>query len=661
MSEFFVKSLHVILESRIPFVAAQSQSGGAGGGGGGGGGRGGDEVSFLGSSPVSSSSSSRSTNRWFNLELENCNAVQESAEPWRRGIMQEAMVVDILLQQQQQQQQQGGDPLLPSASSSSAAGGSSATRHRFFKGASSPNRYPSTSRGGDSWSGNDDSFSSQGGPSPTLLERWVVHYERRKKPPSTATGGLGLGGTGRGVSGGGGGGGLGHSESWGSGNLEGRFAVGSGSPGRAQQGVNLPIPYLPTHVIESPVVYKRTIIMLRSLYCSVRTLPAHRLFRLANSSSHSQSFSLSYMVSAAPPPLTTGDDRLMSTCRLTPIETQWGRLCVSVAYRSATAVTALEIMPPILPRIIADYVGSPTTDPLRRFSSIGSMPSRGNPGKQGVHMVSLPSSVPVSLGRRHSWSGGLNKVAGPPSLPPSSPTFQSASPSPNFHPSPPKPPSSPSGQGHMPSHLSPRTSPLHRPFSQPSSYQGHSNASQPIPIKSRYSPPFSPSPSPSPPAHGYSQQDNVLRSSSAPVSIPRPSNPMRPNSRHPMADPYHQNRGLLPPPSPQSKPAEVMLNRVASCNPRLWHGAQVHNNLHFNSNTFLSLPILRDCFASHIRFTLIPLSSGETCIHVHFFKVNSKVEPCWVMTPIRLLNQPIKVNDVLFATHCIVRDTLPDP
>ncbi|CAK9866300.1 unnamed protein product [Sphagnum jensenii] len=457
VSEFFVKSLHVILESRIPFVAAQSQSGGAGGGGGGGG-RGGDEVSFLGSSPVSSSSSSRTTNRWFNLELENCNAVQESAEPWRRGIMQEAMVVDILLH-----------------------------------------------------------FSSQGGPSATLLERWVVHYERRKKPPSTATGGLGLGGTGK--------------------------------------------------------VYKRTIIMLRSLYCSVRTLPAHRLFRLANSSSHSQSFSLSYMVSAAPPPLTTGDDRLMSTCRLTPIETQWGRLCVSVAYRSATAVTALEIMPPILPRIIADYVGSPTTDPLRRFSSIGSMPSRGNPGKQGVHMVSLPSSVPVSLGRRHSWSGGLNKVAGPPSLPPSSPTFQSASPSPNFHPSPPKPPSSPSGQGHMPSHLSPRTSPLHRPFSQP--YQGHSNASQPIPIKSRYSPPFSPSPSPSPPAHGYSQQDNVLRSSSAPVSIPRPSNLMRPNSRLPMADPYHQNRGLLPPPSPQSKPAEVMLNRVASCNPRLWHGAQV--------------------------------------------------------------------------------------
>jgi hypothetical protein len=31
------------------------------------------------------------------------------------------------------------------------------------------------------------------------------------------------------------------------------------------------------------------------------------------------------------------------------------------------------------------------------------------------------------------------------------------------------------------------------------------------------------------------------------------------------------------------------------------------------------------------------------------------------MTPIRLLSQPIKVNDVLFATHCIIGDTLSDP
>jgi hypothetical protein len=102
---------------------------------------------------------------------------------------------------------------------------------------------------------------------------------------------------------------------------------------------------------------------------------------------------------------------------------------------------------------------------------------------------------------------------------------------------------------------------------------------------------------------------------------------MRPNSRLPMADPYHQNRGLLPPPSPQSKPAEVMLNRVASCNPRLWHGAQVHSNLHFNSNTFCLFQFSESALLL-ISISLIPLPSGDTCIHVHFFKVNSRVEPC---------------------------------
>jgi hypothetical protein len=88
---------------------------------------------------------------------------------------------------------------------------------------------------------------------------------------------------------------------------------------------------------------------------------------------------------------------------------------------------------------------------------------------------------------------------------------------------------------------------------------------------------------------------------------------MRPNSRLPMADPYHQNRGLLPPPSPQSKPAEVMLNRVASCNPRLWHGAQVHSNLHFNSNTFLSPNSQRVlCFS-------YPFHTHSTIIRGHMY------------------------------------------
>jgi hypothetical protein len=41
----------------------------------------------------------------------------------------------------------------------------------------------------------------------------------------------------------------------------------------------------------------------------------------------------------------------------------------------------------------------------------------------------------------------------------------------------------------------------------------------------------------------------------------------------------------------------------------------------------LSLPILRECFASHIHFTLIPLSSWDTCIHVHLLKSIPKSNP----------------------------------
>jgi hypothetical protein len=88
--------------------------------------------------------------------------------------------------------------------------------------------------------------------------------------------------------------------------------------------------------------------------------------------------------------------------------------------------------------------------------------------------------------------------------------------------------------------ISPYSS-LHRlPFLQPSLYQNASNMLQLSPINSRYSPHFSQSLSPSP-THGYSPQDDHLRSSSAPVSIPHPSNVMHPNPWLFTAEPSHQN------------------------------------------------------------------------------------------------------------------------
>ena len=173
--------------------------------------------------------------------------------------------------------------------------------------------------------------------------------------------------------------------------------------------------------------------MLRSLYSKCRLLPTYRLFRLANSPSNCCNFSLTYRVLASVLPFSGYGDRDMPLYSFAPVETLYGRMCLSVAYQQNTSVVALEVVPSILPRIIPDYVGSPTTDPLKRFTGDPrSLPSGGMPINRGIRLVSVPSSLRNSpppdllLGRRHSWSGRINQVQ-PVLLPPSSPSYRSKS------------------------------------------------------------------------------------------------------------------------------------------------------------------------------------------------------------------------------------------
>lgn len=319
VAEYYAKALHILLEARIPHLGAP-----------GGYGNNSEHHDPRGAS-----------NKWFNLELESSTHVAESVEPWRRGLCQEPMVVDIWLHQPTTTTE-----VVPTSKWSSSS--PQRVRGEFY---------------------NDEEGSSQiSSVSRTLLERWVVHYERTKKgswlgfgpvlkPGVSVDGGVSL--------------------------EEEILGRGAGAPSTSASPAS-------SHVLERPVVYKRTVILLRSLYCLVRTLPAFRLFKLATVSSHSRSFSLSYTVSPAPSTLSEQDEGAMMKCNLTPIETQWGRLCIYSMYRNATAVTALEVTPRILSRIIPDYVGSPTTDTLRRFTSVGSLPSAGLSGRHGVHVVSLP-------------------------------------------------------------------------------------------------------------------------------------------------------------------------------------------------------------------------------------------------------------------------------
>lgn len=537
--EFFAKSLHIILESRIPALC-------------------GGEDESMGSSASSSSSGLKSRDRWFNLALGDCTSALENFEPWRRSFL-DPMVVDIVLVQPKpvdvDMPQPAGAPIVQPG----------------FKGGS-----PSK---GVSCSGGEG----------TVLERWIVQFDRRRGN-AVSTSGVSRGGSSfqaeavASVEG--------SSNPMGSVEVQDtRSNTGSGlriqgsntsherEMGECQaKGRNA----LPAHVTEVPAVYKRTVVMIRSLYSLCRLLPAYRLFRLANTSSHCCSFTLTYRVSSSAPSLSEHEVREMPMYNFTPVETAYGRMRLSVAYQHTTAVTALEIIPPVLPRIIADYVGSPTTDPLKRFpGEPHSLPSSGV-SRRGVHMVSVPSSVQnsppaPSLGRRHSWSGGVNQMQ-PTLLPPSSPSHRiSSSPSPSYpmdknpyHHYPPSPYSPYSWKHPSPDYsFSPLNSPSpssadHFSGGQPMNLYRQVGLSQAISIEGRLSPPFSPSPSPSPPTP-YSQEGSVskgpARSGSAPVTIPKPSHSRGP--KYLMGD---HVRSSLPPPSPRTRKVET-LHRCSSESP----------------------------------------------------------------------------------------------
>lgn len=80
--EFFAKSLHIILESRTPFMSSRNFSG--------------EQMICSPSSSSSSSSSVRPRDKWFNLALRECPAALENFDIGRRSSL-EPLVVDVVL------------------------------------------------------------------------------------------------------------------------------------------------------------------------------------------------------------------------------------------------------------------------------------------------------------------------------------------------------------------------------------------------------------------------------------------------------------------------------------------------------------------------------------------------------------------------------------
>ncbi|KAK6125615.1 hypothetical protein DH2020_040642 [Rehmannia glutinosa] len=205
----------------------------------------------------------------------------------------------------------------------------------------------------------------------------------------------------------------------------------------------------------------------------------------------------------------------------TPVETSCGRLCLSVLYRSSVLDVSSEPSTPMSPQFIPEYVGSPMAEPLKRFPS-------------GLVSQSSPSSSP--FGRRHSWSYDLYR-ASPPSMNPSpSPTYSE---------------SHASSSKQLSHRLPPASLPRHLHDETPAAHMKNPSYDEYWP-----SPMYSPSPSPSPPAYvsGSHLSKSLLRSESAPVSIP---------ASRLSGMPSLPNKQLMPPSPPMKANRLTISKRVA--------------------------------------------------------------------------------------------------
>lgn len=352
VSEYFVKSLQIILEARIPSVSAQKHF---------------DSFKTF----LSSSSVPRKQDQWFNLVLGNSNIPQQNIDLCKSN-QQGLIVIDVLLSQC------SGDHLNTS---------------EHYRARPATGSSPSSIKAGGAW----PTTHAEGGH--ILLERWFVQFKSwtgvgkcSEGRPNTVT--------------------VDSTESPLLPNLKNECRRAETSRDKTDTRLNWN--FLP-HVTDVPVVYKQTILMLRSLYSLTRLLPAYRLFRLSCSSPKSCLFTLSYRLSTSP---LTGinEDEMTSFC-ITPIDTLWGQMLIKVVYHTATSVTASEVSISGSPHIITDYVGSPTTERIKKLSDEplgGSVPTGGLSGNK-IHAVCLPLSVPNSprgstFGLQQWWKGRLERA-----------------------------------------------------------------------------------------------------------------------------------------------------------------------------------------------------------------------------------------------------------
>ncbi|CAN8254837.1 unnamed protein product [Cochlearia groenlandica] len=152
-------------------------------------------------------------------------------------------------------------------------------------------------------------------------------------------------------------------------------------------------------------VYKKCIILLRSLYAQTRLLPAYRVSRQVSASLASSGYDLIYKVSSFSDMFSGPVTETMKEFRFAPVEVPPGLLCASVTYRSDLSDFNLSAHIRLPARIITNYAG--LTDPIMRFSP--------SPGKSvegtsfPVRAGGRPPLTSSSTERPHSWTSGFHR------------------------------------------------------------------------------------------------------------------------------------------------------------------------------------------------------------------------------------------------------------
>ncbi|XP_073142629.1 autophagy-related protein 13a [Henckelia pumila] len=269
--------------------------------------------------------------------------------------------------------------------------------------------------------------------------------------------------------------------------------------------------------------YKKSIVLLRTVYSMLRLLPAYKAFRKLCSVNRDCHFDINYKVYSFCSPFSREEEQSMKKYNFTPIDAQQGRLSVSVIYHEDLSDFNLDSGISCPPEIITDYVGSPLTPPMMAFPSTS---------VKGARATSFPIRVRESTSaspfqRPHSWASGIHRDG-------YSQPYQAFGGSPPLHRSP------------------------YEYSTSPTDIQSNRLQTQRFPAYHKslsddlLSPPLSSSPSPSPPAYFSAGNPTHIRmrSETAPVSIPHPMMGRSPRYLSPnLSD---SSRHSLPPPSPRN-------------------------------------------------------------------------------------------------------------